>query len=321
MIKSWMFEQLNISCDADPAHFDAVACSKEYAWRSELWAQLETLGFHGIFFSEHHFSGLRASPSPGVLAAWVAARSQNLRIGVLGWVLPLWQPWRFLEEVAVLDQLSQGRVEIGVARGSSVDEAAAVGIAEVDIVPMYREALDILEQAWLSPYLSHCGRYWSFEQLGMVPRPLQYPSPPIWTTVRSTDAAAEAAKRGHRLCTGFLHTDAIVRLFDVYREATVHMHTAERLAIRRCIFVAKTEAQAHEHARAAQAQMPSIVDDDIIAGTPTQVTEQILFQLGRTGAANIVGFFAGHRCDPGAVRTSCDLFGEYVIPALQPASI
>ncbi len=84
-----------------------------------------------------------------------------------------------------------------------------------------------------------------------------------------------------------------MRLFDVYREATVHMHTAERLAIRRCIFVAKTEAQAHEHARAAQAQMPSIVDDDIIAGTPTQVTEQILFQLGRTGAANIVGFFAG----------------------------
>lgn len=67
MIKSWMFEQLNISCDADPAHFDAVACSKEYAWRSELWAQLETLGFHGIFFSEHHFSGLRASPSPGYL--------------------------------------------------------------------------------------------------------------------------------------------------------------------------------------------------------------------------------------------------------------
>lgn len=119
----------------------------------------------------------------------------------------------------------------------------------------------------------------------------------------------------------FLRTDAIVRLFDVYREATVHMHTAERLAIRRCIFVAKTEAQVHEHARAAQAQMPSIVDDDIIAGTPTQVTEQILFQLGRTGAANIVGFFAGHRCDPGAVRTSCDLFGEYVIPALQSASI
>lgn len=67
MIKSWMFEQLNISCDADPAYFDVVACSKEYAWRSELWAQLETLGFHGIFFSEHHFSGLRASPSPGYL--------------------------------------------------------------------------------------------------------------------------------------------------------------------------------------------------------------------------------------------------------------
>lgn len=233
MIKSWMFEQLNISCDADPAHFDAVACSKEYAWRSELWAQLETLGFHGIFFSEHHFSGLRASPSPGVLAAWVAARSQNLRIGVLGWVLPLWQPWRFLEKVAVLDQLSQGRVEIGVARGSSVDEAAAVGIAEVDIVPMYREALDILEQAWLSPCLSYRGRYWSFEQLGMVPRPLQYPSPPIWATVRSTDAAAEAAKRGHRLCTGFCTRMrlCVCSMCIVRRQGTCILRNAWRFAV------------------------------------------------------------------------------------------
>lgn len=205
MIKSWIFEQLNISDDADPVHFDALACSKEYAWRSELWAQAEALGFHGIFFSEHHFSGLRACPAPSLFAAWVAARSQHLRIGVLGWVLPLWQPWRFLEQVGVLDQLSQGRVEIGVARGSSVQEAAAVGIVEVDIVPMYCEALDILEQAWLNPCLSYRGRYWSFEQLGMVPRPLQHPSPPIWATVRSTEAAAEAAKRGHRLCTGFGH--------------------------------------------------------------------------------------------------------------------
>ncbi|HHW4680819.1 MAG TPA: LLM class flavin-dependent oxidoreductase, partial [Xylella taiwanensis] len=143
------------------------------------------------------------------------------------------------------------------------------------------EALDILEQAWLNPYLSYRGRYWSFEQLGMVPRPLQHPSPPIWATVRSTEAAAEAAKRGHRLCTGFLDTDAVVRLFDVYREVAGHMYTAERLAIRRCIFVAKTEGGAREHARAAQAQMPSILDDDIVVGTPAQVTEQILLQLGR----------------------------------------
>lgn len=113
----------------------------------------------------------------------------------------------------------------------------------------------------------------------------------------------------------------MVRLFDVYREMTGHRYTAERLAIRRCIFVAKTEGRAREHARAAQAQMPSILDDDIVVGTPAQVTEQILLQLGRTGAANIVGFFAGHRHDPDAVRTSCRLFGEYVIPALQAASV
>ncbi|PPT85387.1 LLM class flavin-dependent oxidoreductase [Xanthomonas theicola] len=216
MIKSWIFEQLNISSDENPLHFDASVCSDEYAWRSEMWTQAESQGFHGIFFSEHHFSGVRACPATGLLAASVAARTRRLHIGLLGWVLPMWRPWRLLEEIGVLDQLSQGRLEIGVARGSNPREAVAVGIGEDDILPMYHEALDIIEQSLHSPHLSHRGRYWSFDNLLIAPRPLQRPAPPIWATVRSPEAAA---RRGHKACTGFLPTPQVVRLFDAYRQA------------------------------------------------------------------------------------------------------
>lgn len=319
MINSWIFEQMNISSNEDPSFFDGATCEDEYGWRQDMWGEAESLGFHGIFFSEHHFSGVRICPSPGLLAAAVAARTQTLRIGILGLVLPLWQPWRALEEIGMLDHLSHGRLEIGLSRGSNPKEAQAVGIAEADILPMYDEALDIVDKALREPVLSHKGRYWSFENLAVLPRPVQQPAPPIWATVRGTESAMAAARRGYRICTGFLSTEKVKELFDAYRDsaATRGMpYSADRMAIRRCIFVADSTSAAEDHAQAARQQMPSILQDDIIAGRPADVAEQIIAQSRRTGSANIIGFFAGNRADKASVQASYRMFGAEVIPTL-----
>lgn len=319
MIKSWIFEQVNVSTSADAGRFDPAAFQHELDWRLNTWTDAEALGFHGVFFSEHHFSGVRISPSPAVLAAVVAARTTVLRIGVLGWVLPLWQPWRFLEQVGMLDHLSQGRLEIGVARGSSPQEAEAVGVAAEDIGPMYDEALDILDKAWAEPTLSHQGRYWSFDRLPVLPRPLQQPGPTVWGTVRGEASARAIALRGYSACTGFLPTGEAKALFDSYRDAvsarTVH-DCAAKLALRRCLFVADTESEALEQAAAAREKMPSILAEDTIAGTPQSVTEQIVYQMRETGAGNIIGFFAGNHDDRDAILSSYRLFGAQVIPVL-----
>lgn len=319
-IKPWIFEQLNTSADPSAATHCRDAFQEEFAWRLKLWTEAEHLGFHGIFFSEHHFSGARISPCPGILAAALAVRTQNLRIGVLGWVLPLWHPWCFLEEVAMLDHLSGGRLEVGVARGSTPQEAQAVGIAQEDITPMFNEALEILDKAWNHPTLSHHGQYWSFDQLPVLPRPLQRPGPPVWATIRSNTSAQEVAKRGYKACTGFLATPQIKELFDNYRSvwaAKGKPCNPEQLAVRRCIFVAQSASEAREHAQAAQTQIPSILTDDIIAGTPVEVIEQIVEQARLTGAANIVGFFAGNRENRVSFENSFRLFGTQVIPTLQ----
>jgi alkanesulfonate monooxygenase SsuD/methylene tetrahydromethanopterin reductase-like flavin-dependent oxidoreductase (luciferase family) len=290
-----VFELNNISSDPDPLAFSAKLCAEEYAWRLNSWVRAEALGFRGIFFSEHHFNSRQVCPSPNLLAAVVASRTRDLRIGVLGLVLPMWQPWRAVEDIGVLDQISNGR---------------------------YEEALDILDIALAEPSFSHHGRFWSFDCLTVLPRPVQKPMPAPWATVRSIASAAAAGRRGYRICTAFLNTHDIQEVFDAYRKAAVnsgHPVNPGRLAIRRSIFVAHSAAEADEHAEISGRLIPSLPADDIIAGTARDVAEEIVEQMRDTGAGNIMGFFAGNWVDRMSVEESYRLFGQEVIPVLKRA--
>ena len=115
MIKPWIFEFLyapggpgeDVAPEVATAVFDAGVAH---------WQHIDRLGFEGIFFSEHHF-GLSYSPSPNLLIAAIARSTERLRLGTMGMVLPLYQPWRVLEEIGMLDHLTGGRLEIGCASG------------------------------------------------------------------------------------------------------------------------------------------------------------------------------------------------------------
>src|ERR1700759_5476381 len=114
MIKPWIFEFLY----ALAGHGDGAAQQDPTAVYDKgiaLWKRLDELDFEGIFFSEHHF-GLSYSPSPNLLIAAIAHATKRLRLGTMGLVLPLYQPWRVLEEVGSLDHITRGRREIRVAR-------------------------------------------------------------------------------------------------------------------------------------------------------------------------------------------------------------
>src|SRR5215475_2982883 len=197
-----------------------------------LWQEAEKLGFEGIFFSEHHF-GLSYSPSPNLLIASIARSTERLRLGTMGMVLPLYQPWRILEEIGMLDHLTGGRLEIGCASGVP-QELIQIGIAGEENRERFNEALALLD-AWLDqPVISYHGRYCNFDNLRIVPRPLQQPSPPKWTTVVSTASASVAR---------------IKEIFDAYRDEADRLGIAcgpEQLAIRRNISIAPSEAEARE---------------------------------------------------------------------------
>src|SRR5262245_28504026 len=340
MIKPWIFEFLyapgalgeEVPPEAATAVFDAGVA---------LWQRIEEVGFEGIFFSEHHF-GLSYSPSPNLLIAAVARSTNRLRLGTMGMVLPLYQPWRVLEEIGMLDHLTGGRLEIGCASGVP-QELAQIGMAAEENRERFNEALAILD-AWLAePVISHHGRYWNFDNLRIVPRPLQRPAPPKWTTVVSTASAVKSAGRRSKICTAFESVARIREIFDAYRGETDRLAIAcgpEQLAIRRNISIAASEAEARETARMAKEMTRKVLardpgvngdasslldakagfavhDDEFIAGTPDQVAAQIIEQCRACGAGHILAIL-GRAVDQRRVR-AVELFGEQVIPILRRA--
>src|SRR5215468_7387012 len=252
MIRSWIFEFLhapggpseNVAPELATAVFDAGVAH---------WQQIDRLGFEGIFFSEHHF-GPSYSPSPNLLIATVAQSTQRLRLGTMGMVLPLYQPWRVLEEIGMLDHLTGGRLEIGCASGVP-QELIQTGVGPEENRERFNETLEILD-AWLAaPVISHHGRYYNFDNLRVVPRPLQQPSPPKWTTVVSTASAIKSAARRSKICTAFESVARIKQIFDAYRAEADRLGIAcapDHLAIRRNITVAASAAEASDTAQIAK---------------------------------------------------------------------
>ena len=345
MIRPWIFEFLyapggpgeDVAPEVATAVFDAGVAH---------WQQIDKLGFEGILFSEHHF-GLSYSPSPNLLIAAIARSTERLRLGTMGMVLPLYQPWRALEEIGMLDHLTGGRLEIGCASGVP-QELIQIGIDAEENRERFNEALDILD-AWLAkPVISHHGRYWNFDNLRIVPRPLQQPSPPKWTTVVSTASAAKSAGRHSKICTGFESVARIREIFDAYRGEADRVDFKcgpEELAIRRNISVAQSEKEAREASRGAKdvtstllaadprvgRHAPSLLDapkagsgfsvhdDEFIAGTPAQVAEQIIEQCRACGAGHILAIL-GRAVDQRRAE-AVKLFGEEVIPILHRAQM
>jgi len=311
-----------------------------------LWKRLDALGLEGIFFSEHHF-GVSYSPSPNLVIAAIAQSTQRLRLGTMGVVLPLYQPWRVLEEIGMLDHMTGGRLEIGCASGVP-QELIQTGIGPEENQERFNETLEILD-AWLAaPVISHHGRYYNFDNLRIVPRPLQQPSPPKWTTVVSTASAVKSAARRSRICTAFESVARIKEIFDAYRAEADRLGIAcapDHLAIRRNVSVASSEAEANERSQTAKEAVARILADDprvgqrssplldapkvgagfsvhadeFIAGTPAQVAEQIIAQCRQVGAGHIVAIL-GRAVDEHRIR-AVELFAEQVIPVLRRAEV
>ncbi len=342
MIKPWIFEFLHAP-DPQAEAIAPQAATAVFDRAIALWQRIETLGFEGIFFSEHHF-GLSYSPSPNLLIAAIARSTERLRLGTMGVVLPLYQPWRVLEEIGMLDHLTGGRLEIGCASGVP-QELLKAGIGLEESRERFNETLAILD-AWLSgPVISHHGRYHKFDNLRIVPRPLQQPAPPKWTTVVSPASAIKSAGRRSKICTAFESVARIKEIFDAYRteaDQTGFACGPDQLAIRRSIAIAASEAEAVEIARMAREMTSKIIagdprvkaapsslldaktgfavhDDEFIAGTPAQVGEQIIAQCRATGAGHILAIL-GRAVDGQRIK-AVELFGEQVIPVLRRAKI
>ena len=339
MIRPWVFEFF-------PELKDGAADAGNYCARYlDLWKRDEELGFEGIFFSEHHFGG-SFSPSPNLLIAATAARTTRIRLGVMALVVPYYTPARIIEEIGMLDHISGGRLEIGTGIGVP-QELARLNISMDEARALSVEAVEILDAALATGVVSYQGKYFNYDKLRLLPRPIQVPHPPKWTTIVSADSARKSARRGSKICTGFNPTEEIKALFDAYRaeaEGCGFRAGPDHLALRRRVVVAQSNDEARELSHSVSerykefvAQDPrvkltpipdapkqqggfSVSDDEFIAGTPELVAEKIIDQCRRTGAGHFLAVLHwGAGLDE--VAAAHELFGRDVIPALRKAEV
>ena len=156
----------------------------------------DEVGFDSLWFVEHHFlTGFSASPCPEVILAALSQRTKQIRLGLGVVILPYHHPARVAERVAMLDHLSQGRVDFGTGR-SAAYEVAGMGIDPQDTRDMWEESLTMIPKIWESDWFSWEGRYWQVPSRQVLPKPYQKPHPPIWVAALQNATYDIAAEKG-----------------------------------------------------------------------------------------------------------------------------
>ena len=174
----------------------------ETADRAEAW------GVDCVWLGEIHFTPSRSVISASLqVASAIAARTRRVRIGTAVQVLPLNHPLRIAEEVATVDHISEGRFEFGVGRSGVVRTYDTYGVAYAESQARFREALDIVRQAWKGEPFSYAGDFYRVDNAVVAPRPLQVPHPPIRMAATSDETFPLAGRLGLPIFIGLRSTE------------------------------------------------------------------------------------------------------------------
>src|SRR5215207_2798875 len=174
------------------------AWSERAVYESTLTQMLaaESLGYHSVWFAEHHFIDYGLCPAPPVLAAFVAARTTTLRLGMGVSLLPLHHPVDLAEQLAVLDVVSGGRLDVGVGRGGTLQDYETFRSNRSESRQRVEEGIALMRQCWTGAPFDFKGRFHSAERLHVRPMPVQAPHPPLFVATNSEDSVYSAARLG-----------------------------------------------------------------------------------------------------------------------------
>ncbi|MCP5026947.1 MAG: LLM class flavin-dependent oxidoreductase [Actinomycetia bacterium] len=329
-----MFDQLE--------HPGGVPVHELYRHRIGLAEKAEDAGFWGWHKSEHHMIALDAAPSPNVFLAAVIERTERIRVCSLVHLLPFYHPLRLVEELCMLDQLSEGRLEFGFGKGVSPPEHTLWGLDPDDAVPVMDEHLDIVLQAFQTEGLfSYQGRYHQFEEVPIEVAPFQQPHPPLWRP----GTLETAARMGVRTMAGgpiAAIGAAAAQYRQQYDSTGIGRHHAPMIGGIRKVFVAPTDAEADEIGRRAwpaftehlsrlwwRYDIPTVNDPTVsgdfdrakelqavVVGSPETLRGHCDQFEAEAGTDYFVGQFAWGDLSPYEVSRSFDLFVEHVAAPL-----
>src|SRR5579862_1190612 len=167
---------------------------EQYHDHLEYLQRADDLGFDGICLTEHHYT-VHGLPSPNIMAGAVAVKTSNVKIVLMGNCVPLHaHPVRLAEELAMVDVFSRGRLVNGMLRGG-FSEWYAYSLETSDIREQFEEAWELMVKCWLEqePFSWH-GKHYRYENISLMPRPVQQPHPPLVMPANTAESIEWAAK-------------------------------------------------------------------------------------------------------------------------------
>ncbi|HTV36120.1 MAG TPA: LLM class flavin-dependent oxidoreductase [Xanthobacteraceae bacterium] len=327
-------------------HLDRTGTSLHefYEDRLKIAEAYDRAGFYAYHLAEHHSTPLGMAPSPNVFLAALAQRTRRLRFGPMVFVVPLYHPLRLISEICMLDQMSNGRLELSFGRGASPIELEYFGADPASSQDIYNEAVEVILSGLTSKTLDFHGKHFSFDKVPIALEPLQKPHPPIWYGAHAPDSAARAARRSLNI----INLDPTAHIRDTvasYRKTWLETKGPDvplpKVGLGRFIVVAETDAQAMRLASRAyrpwfdsftylprllgrtqshprpEEFAPLMERGQGVAGSPATVRDLLAAQLAETGCNYLVGQFAFGDMTLGEALHSIDLFVREVMPALR----
>ncbi len=298
----------------------------------------ENMGLDGVWLAELHFNPVRSVlSSPIVVASSIATRTERLRIGMAVHVLPLNNPLRIAEEVATVDQISEGRFEFGVGRSGFARSYDLYGVPYVESRERFREALNIILEAWKGDTFSYDGEFYSFEGATVSPKPYQQPHPPLRIAATTAETFPRLGREGHPIFVGLRGMDIpeLKGNLEEYRKA---WHEAGHkgdgdVSLRIPVYAADTEEAALEEPQdsinAYFNRMGSLLrnsatvraggDGDLRQGRADRLASMSYEEMLQTKVAfgtgeNLIGRFSGLREELGLDGVVAELNAGGLIP-------
>jgi len=232
---------------------DDMSTAEYFSLGLSLSERADELGYTSVKTVEHYFHDYGGhSPNPIVFLSAVAARTRRIRL-ITGAVIPAFNnPIKLAGELAMLDNISNGRLDAGFGRAFIPKEFDVFGVSMDESRPRFEEGIDIITRLWAEERVSYDGKFHKFQDVRLMPRPVQKPHPPIWiAAVATRDSFVWAGRRGyHIMIVPFAsNVDLIRQLVQSYRDAWRdggHLPGAEQIQSSLHCYVAETHKEAIE---------------------------------------------------------------------------
>jgi alkanesulfonate monooxygenase SsuD/methylene tetrahydromethanopterin reductase-like flavin-dependent oxidoreductase (luciferase family) len=318
----------------------------------EQTAVAEQAGFDTAWYAEHHFNNYSLSPSPLMMIAHMAARTQRIRLGSAVCILPLYHPARFLAEVGFVDTVSNGRLELGIGSGYQEFEFERFGVKIEESGAIYNEFLDIIPKGLTQKIVEYDGHYLKLPPSSIAVRPVQSPMPPLWITSGNPATLGRGVREGHNLfVTALLNgTDAIVslreRLQKVAQDNGADLDDDVKFGFLRCAFASDKQSEIDAYLdnarfqrriseslkfRRAQSddgymvkEVPSPTDPsfeqlrkNLPVGSVNQVIDKMLEEISILRPKHIALQTQLGDVDQKTMLRQIELWGEKIIPAIR----